>query len=277
VILALADEGLVDMDRPVAEYLDWGDYRPGVTLGNILSMMSGIPGISGSASWPFPCRDDPSTTLQDCAKEVLQDETRSISPGEEFRYSGPAWQIPGAVAEIVTGRSWAELVQQKLAWPCGLTTTGFWNRGGGGYPSDFNGDPGSLPHTDNPSLGGGAYTTVNDYSKVLLIHLHGGLCGNVRVLSESSVAAMQEDLVPEGVAMPLWALGAVNYGMGWWKWGNEPNLLTDPGAFGAQAYLDPVEGWGAIVILEAGSNGAEALLRATLVPAIRSVLAEAAQ
>lgn len=76
--------------------------------------------------------------------------------------------------------------------------------------------------------------------------------------------------------MPSWAPGAVNYGMGWWKYQNEPNLLIDPGSFGAQAYLDPVEGWGAIVIIEANVTGGSAqALRQTLVPAIRSVLAGA--
>jgi hypothetical protein len=79
-------------------------------------------------------------------------------------------------------------------------------------------------------------------------------------------------LVPEGTAMPIWRPPAVNYGMGWWKYEDEPTLLIDPGAFGARAYLDPVEGWGAIAILEADTtDGAE--LRQTLVPAIRSVLA----
>ena len=273
VILTLADEGLIDMDRPVAEYLGWGDHQPGVTMRHILSMMSGIPAPSSGDfdDWfEDPCRRDPTTTLQDCARTVFQDETRTIPPMQEFRYSGASWQIAGAVAEIVTGQPWAVLVERWLASPCGLNATGYGNNGGtNAYPSDFDGDPDSLPETANPSLGGGAYSTVNDYSKVLLMHLHDGLCGDVRVLSEASVEAMQEDLVPDGVAMPIWRYEAINYGMGWWKYENEPTLLIDPGAYGARAYLDPEEGWGAIVILEARTVDGRAL-REALVPAIRA-------
>jgi CubicO group peptidase (beta-lactamase class C family) len=275
VILALADEGLIDLDLDVAEYLDWGDHHPGVTIRNILSMMSGIPSRNSGAveDWYFdPCVFDPDVTLEECARSVYQFEDHSVPPGQEFRYSAGAWQVAGAVAEAVADASWAELVQQKLASPCALQFTGYTNIRTTDYPSDFNGDPESLPETANPYLGGGAYSTVTDYSKVLLMHLYDGVCDDARVLSQTSVRAMQEDLVPEGTAMPIWRPPAVNYGMGWWKYEDEPTLLIDPGAFGARAYLDPVEGWGAIAILEADTtDGAE--LRQTLVPAIRSVLA----
>jgi CubicO group peptidase (beta-lactamase class C family) len=278
VILSLADEGLIDLDRDVAEYLDWGDYHPGVTTRNILSMMSGIPSRnSGTVEdwYEDPCVFDPDFTLDECARRIFQFEDHSVPPGQEFRYSTASWQVAGAVAETVGDASWAALVEERLVSPCGLRATGYSNVMVDEYPSDFDGDLTSLPATANPNLGAGAYSTVTDYSKVLLMHLHDGLCGNERVLSEASVRAMQEDLVPEGTTMPIWRPEAVNYGLGWWKYEDEPTLLIDPGAFGARAYLDPVEGWGAIAILEADTtDGAE--LRQTLVPAIRAVLAGAA-
>jgi CubicO group peptidase (beta-lactamase class C family) len=278
VILSLADEGLLDLDRDEAEYLDWGDHHPGVTIRNILSMMSGIPSANSGAfeDWYVdPCVYDPDVTLEECARSVYQFKDDSVPPGQEFRYSAGAWQVAGAVAEAVAGASWEELVQKKLASRCALQSTGYTNIRTNDYPSDFDGDPESLPETANPYLGGGAYSTATDYSKVLLMHLHEGVCDDARVLSQTSVQAMREDLVPEGTAMPIWRDEAVNYGIGWWKYEDEPTLLIDPGAFGARAYLDPVEGWGAIAILEAHTtDGAE--LRQTLVPAIRAALEGAA-
>ena len=103
------------------------------------------------------------------------------------------------------------------------------------------------------------------------MHLEDGLCGNERVLSPEMVRAMQEDLVPDGVAFPEWRPEAVNYGMGWWKYEDDPGLLVDSGSFGARAILHPDEGWGAIMIIETTSdNGRE--LRKRLVPAIRAAL-----
>jgi CubicO group peptidase (beta-lactamase class C family) len=193
VVLTMVDDGLLDLDRPVAEYLDWGDHHPDVTIRNIPSMMSGIPSISGSDTHDDPCVYDPATTLKECAQSVFRDESRSKPPGEEFRYSAGGWQLAGGVAEVVSKSSWADVVERQLLSPCGLCNTGF--RAGDDsifYP--FDGDPSNLPATANPSLGGGAYSTVNDYSKVLLMHLRGGLCEQERVLSPEMVQLMQTGL-----------------------------------------------------------------------------------
>ncbi|MBW1907672.1 MAG: beta-lactamase family protein, partial [Deltaproteobacteria bacterium] len=199
VILALVDDGLLELDRPIAEYLDWGDYHLTVTMRQILSMMSGLPPSFwiADACYSFPCECDPATNIQECGRTVFQDESMSIPPGEEFRYT--RWQLAGAVAETVSNMSWAELVRQKLVAPCGLPNTGY-RKLFPEYPEAFDGDPANVPESENPGLGGGAYSTVNDYSKVLLMHLRDGLCGQERVLSPEMLQAMQEDLVPEGVA-----------------------------------------------------------------------------
>jgi CubicO group peptidase (beta-lactamase class C family) len=175
VILSLVDDGLLELDRPVAEYLDWGEHHAGMTIEHLLSMMSGIPG------WPEPnhvCVHDPTTTLTDCGRTIFEDESQSIPPGVEFRYSGSAWQLAGAVAEVVSGMSWAELVEERLVNPCGLTNTGFVSTNSQlDYPEGFDGDPANFPPSDNPEIGGGLYSTVTNYSKILLMHLRGGRCG----------------------------------------------------------------------------------------------------
>lgn len=275
VILTLVDEGLLDLDRPVAQYLDWGDYHSAVTMRQILSMMSGLTPLFwfSDVCYPARCECDPATSIQECGRTVFQDESASIAPGAEFRYS--RWQLAGAVAEIVSNMSWGELVRRKLVAPCGLPNTGYRSTFPE-YPEAFDGDPANVPETENPSLGGGAYTTVNDYSKVLLMHLREGLCGQARVLSPGMVRAMQEDLVPEGVVMPDWRPEAINYGMGWWKYEDEPGLLIDSGAYGARALLHPDEDWGAILIIETTSaDGRE--LRKRLVPVIRAAVMEPGQ
>ncbi|MBW1832371.1 MAG: beta-lactamase family protein [Deltaproteobacteria bacterium] len=192
--------------------------------------------------------------MQECGRAVFQDESESILPGEEFRYSGDAWQLAGAVAEVVSGSSWAQLVEERLVAPCGLPNTGYLNGGAvSGYPHEFDGDPANIPPSENPPIDRSAYSTVNDYSKVLLMHLNGGLCGQARperVLSSEMVQLMQEDLVPAGVALPSFRPEAVNYGMGWWRFEEDSRLLVDSGAWGARAVLHPDEGSGAILIIE---------------------------
>lgn len=271
VILALVDEGLLDLDRPIADYLDWGDHHPSVTMRQILSMMAGLPILFWVFDQcpPFACDCDATGRLQECGRTVFQDEREWIPPMEAFHYSH--WQLAGAVAEVVSNKRWAELVQDELVEPCGLPNTGYKGTAPD-YPAAFDGDPANVPDTDNPSLGGGAYSTVNDYGKVLMMHLRGGLCGGGRALSAEMVAAMQADLVPEGVAMPLWRPEAVNYGMGWWKYDNQPGLLIDSGAFGARSMLHSEEDWGAIMILETTSDDGHELFE-RLAPAIQDAVA----
>jgi CubicO group peptidase (beta-lactamase class C family) len=275
VIVALVDEGLLELDRPVSQYLDWGDHHPGVTIENLLSMMSGIEG------WPednHPCVHDPATTVQDCGRTAFQNESESVPPGEEYRYSGTAWQLAGAVAEVVSGKSWAELVDEKLVQPCGLPNTGFLSTDSQlPYPTAFDGDPASWPPSDNPEIGGGAYITVNDYSKVLLMHLHEGRCGEQRVLSSELVQHMQKDLTPEGVTFPPWTFSPpVGYGLGWFRYEDDPELLIDPGAWGAKAVLHPGEGWAAILLLENNFTVGNIML-VEIVPLIREAILQADQ
>jgi hypothetical protein len=75
---------------------------------------------------------------------------------------------------------------------------------------------------------------MQDYAKILLMHLNGGLCGENRVMSEDSVAFMQVDRGGEF---------GVPYGMGWWIVEPEnadeaPTIFYDPGAFGAVSWID---------------------------------------
>jgi CubicO group peptidase (beta-lactamase class C family) len=275
VMLSLVDDGLLELDRPVADYLDWGDYHASATIEHLLSMMSGIPG------WPWAnhvCVHDPATTLKDCGRTVFEDESQSIPPGEEFRYSGSAWQLAGAVAEVVSGKSWAELVDERLVEPCGLTNTGFISTNSQlGYPEDFDGNPATFPPSDNPEIGGGFYTTVSGYSEILLMHLRGGRCGEEVALSPEIVQRMQAELAPEGVSFPPWTPSpAVNYGMGWFRYEEDPQLLVDPGAWGAKAVLHPDEGWGAILIIEASFDLGNSMYD-EIVPLIREAVLEADQ
>ncbi len=268
IILTLVDDGVLELDRPVAEYLDWGDHHPTATMRSLLSMMSGVPEDD-------PCVKDPATSLQDCARLIFQDESQSVSAGEKFQYSADAWQLAGAVAEVVSGKTWFELVEERLVAPCGLENTGYRNVDSDDpYPEPLEGGPAAIALSDNPKIGGGAYTSVADYSKVLLMHLRDGRCAGEHVLSSAMVQSMQEALVPEGVLLPIWRFEAVNYGMGWWWFEDGPAPFVDTGAWGARSVLHPEEGWGAILIIEKTTSIGSIMYR-DIVPHIRTAVMDA--
>ena len=45
VLLHLADDGLLDIDAPVAEAVEWGAGNPDVTVAQLLSNSSGLVGL----------------------------------------------------------------------------------------------------------------------------------------------------------------------------------------------------------------------------------------
>ncbi len=286
VLMRLADQGKVDVDAPIGNYLSaWGtppaNFDPpksDLQVVQLVSNSSGLPGLLDNPLYaPYGCQYDYSSVLSTCATQIYTtpddvpaDPTQlgRVPPDTMFRYGGGQWQLAGGIAEVVGNAKWSDLVREMYVDACGATSIGYGNQftraflSGGGlagalsYPTFFQGDPANLDPTENPSLEGGAYTTVEDYGKVLLMHLRGGLCGDTRVLSEAAVARMQEDRIASYNGGTGGALGG--YGMGWWVDRDHPGNVADPGAYGAIPWLDNPRNYGAFIALEAGAgNGAE--------------------
>lgn len=269
VLLHLADQGLLDMNEPISDFVDWGSGLPNVTAAQLVSNTSGLSGLR-SVYIHHLCALNVFDTLLRCAEEIAlttADDFFQAEPDTEYRYGGAQWQVAGGLAEAVSGKSWATLINEIYVQPCGLNVLGYTNlaqphlfAGGLPYPGYFEGDVNRLVRTNNPIVEGGGYTTPHDYAELLLMILRGGTCGGTQVLSTQALDLMLTD-----------RLGPINltndsgkgYGMGWTV---EGPIRTDPGAFGAVAWLDLDDGYGAYFVIEdsapPGSNSRDGLLDA---------------
>ena len=268
VLMRLADEGLVDFDEPIGSYLDeaFGEGKPELTLAQLLSNSSGLVSLSDDPFYaPYLCQYLTAGTLSECAQQiyVAEDAADRIEPDTAFHYGGGQWQLAGGVAEVVSGKTWAELVDETYVLPCETPALGYANQfqdSGLTYPADFEGDVDNLAPTDNPSIEGGAYINVSDYGKLLLMHLRGGLCGDTRALSEEAVERMQVDRILEVYDGSTGVGGSLEgYGLGWWIDRENPGVFMDPGAYGAITWLDTSRGYAAFIALEASSDLGAAL------------------
>ncbi len=253
VLLRLADQGLIDLDAPVADVVDWGAGNPTITPAQLVSNSSGLVGLGPNVAYPpYLCQFLPIGTLQECAEAVFtttNDDGDVIAPDTEFRYGGAQWQVAGAVAEVASGRSWAELIDDTYVDPCGVDSLAFnnhWTQFGLGftYPDTF--DPASLQATDNPSIEGGAYVSARDYADLLLMLFRDGQCGDEQVLSSDAIERMMSDRIGEVYGGSDHDQG---YGMGWFV-DRSTGLRTDPGAYGSVAWLDLDAGHGAFLLIE---------------------------
>ena len=164
VLMALDDQGLLDIDAPVADVVDWGTGNPRITPAQLLSNSSGLVGLLPNPAYPpYICQYLAQGVLADCARTIFttdRDDADIAVPDTEFRYGGAQWQVAGAVAEAASGRSWAQLVDDTYIEPCGVESLGFNNQWTQftnewfTYPRAFDADPTTLAPTDNPEHGG---------------------------------------------------------------------------------------------------------------------------
>ncbi len=271
VLMRLDDQGLLDMDTPIAEQTDWVG-NPDLTPAQLVSNTSGLVGLFPELFYePYVCQWFPDGDIEDCGATIFQtpdDDDLIVPPDSGFAYGGGQWQIAGALAEHVSGRTWAELIDETYVTPCGVDSLGYNNHfvitRGLGYPYDI--DPTTLEPTDNPNMEAGAYIAAPDYGELLLMHLREGRCGDEQVISPEGIEQLHTDrtiTLPGGDALP-------GYAMGWWV-DRANGRLNDPGAFGAEPWIDLELGYGAYFVVEAdGSTGAT--IRSVIEPVIDEVM-----
>ena len=262
VLMRLADQHIIDIDAPVGTYVGtaWGNEKASLTIAQMLSNGSGMVGLVDDPLYlPYMCQYRHVGTLAACAQKIYQaaDSDQLVPPDTQFRYGGGQWQLAGGIAEIASGKSWAELIRETYVDPCGTATLGYTNQFAGvtrGYPSSFNGDAANAIPTDNPSIEGGGYITAADYGKILLMHLRGGMCGTNRVMSDSSVARMQQDRIGQVYNGVTNSAALQGYGLGWWVDRAHPGVVADIGLYGATAWLDTNRGYGVMILIEGNST-----------------------
>jgi CubicO group peptidase (beta-lactamase class C family) len=285
VLMRLADQGKLAVDKPVGDYLgDWGDAPSSqITIAQMISNSSGMPSLSEVSSaaqdskspyYSNLCQYNDAGSLEACGK-LLYATTPPRKPDTMFAYGGSQWQLAGAVAEKVSGKHWADLIDETYVQPCQVPSLGYTNhyaKSGTTYPAFFMADKANLPVTDNPSIEGGAYVTAPDYGKLLLMQLRGGKCGDTRVLSEAAVTRMQENRLAQyggttgNESMP-------GYGFGFWV-GPDHKMIADPGAYGAYPVLDLERRYGFFFAIELTTD-AGSFLAAALKPTLDEIFDDA--
>ena len=272
VVLSLHDDGLLDVDAPVADVVAWGSGMPEVTLAQLLSHSSGMLGGPASNFYaPYLCSVMFIGSLQGCAETIFttpDDDADLVPPDTAFGWpaNGADYQVAGAVAEVASGKTWAELVDEIYVQPCGLDVLAYnspwfqlpFDPETFAYPAGLDDVVSMLAPTENPSIMAGAYTTAGDYAALLLMHLRDGMCGDEQVLSTESLNRMHEDRIArvydgssEFFDVDGNSTGEVwGYGMGF-GFDRETGRPSAASPFGQQVWLDLDEGYGALLLLEA--------------------------
>lgn len=121
-ILLLRDDGLIDLDASVQQYLP--DFQPNdslsshITVRHLLNHMSGLPGTF-SAPIIFQQGDDDMVALVAAMGRVRLNR----EPGSSFEYADINYCLLGALIERVSGITFEDYIQQRIFSPLGMDNT----------------------------------------------------------------------------------------------------------------------------------------------------------
>ena len=231
LVMTVVDEGRLSLDEPIGRRLPEFQGPSGeITLRQLLSYTAGQGGLMGMSD----ILQDSGLTLAESAARIAA-RHQADPPGAVFRYGGPSLQVAGALVEQATGRRWADLFDERIALPLGLTATTW------GHPLRPNLDPKKVT---NPNLQGGVYTTAEDYGRFLGMIAGGGAVGGRRILSEAAIAEMERvQTAGRPMAYKPPGIGDLEaYDLGNWCEAPAPDgaclMASSPGAFGVYPWID---------------------------------------
>jgi len=126
VILQLSEEGLLDLNAPIGNYVPGMPNGDTATLQQLAEMTSGIAPYTTSDVFQQQLFADP---LKVWTPEELvafeQGQPAEFAPGEGWQYSNTNYVLLGMVIEQVTGKPIADVYQERLFGPLGMTNTTF--------------------------------------------------------------------------------------------------------------------------------------------------------
>ena len=215
LLMQLADQGLLDIDRPVASYLPdvrlaAGEGWPSITPRQLMSMTSGLD------NGPYTDTGRGDDTVRRYV-DLLADMPLTFTPGSSYGYSNASTVVSGLLVESLTGQCWDEALRDRVLEPAGLVESvslfeelPYHRVAVGRLPGDSAAvRPWCFSRGSGPA-GSTLATSARDLVRFGQLFLRRGLAADgARLLSESAVATMQSAQadVPARVFADDWCVG----------------------------------------------------------------------
>ena len=244
---SLDERGVIALDDPVEKFLPEfrgvtvqgkGPARVTLRVWHCLAHRSGLPGNADlgedrpqrsarGAGAPAPGHAAPPPGEFSLAEVIRRwiKEGLLAEPGARFAYGSSGYMVAARIAEVVLGRRYELLLQERLLAPLGMQRTTFHPDAAtlrqlpARYLSTPNGPQRDtrtmpLPAADgliNPA--GGLCSRLDDLTAFLALHLNGGRIGGRQFIKGESLARMYRPHPPR--ATETAEGGGIGYGLGW--------------------------------------------------------------
>jgi CubicO group peptidase (beta-lactamase class C family) len=121
-VMQLVETGQLAVNDPISKYLP--DFPNGerITLHHLLSNTSGIPDYVITSEYQKISKNH--ITTQDLIA-LFRDKPLQFEPGTDFGYSNSNWVLLGAILEQVTGKTYSEVIRERIFELLGMTHSGY--------------------------------------------------------------------------------------------------------------------------------------------------------
>lgn len=217
-VMKLKDEGKIDIDAPLTNYIEefemMDERYKQITPRMLLNHTSGLPGNTLNNAMLL---GDSDTYNHDHLLFALKKQRLKADPGAFAVYCNDGFSLAEILVERVTGKSFTDYMIKELAEPLGVShmTTPQKRLENGKLAGIFDAQTGkSLPMEAANVIGsGGVYATAEDLCRFSQIFMENGRNGE-GILSEESKKEMEyssyeKQVNPDNQASNL------SYGLGW--------------------------------------------------------------
>ncbi len=259
----LVDDGKLDWDTPVREYLP--DFKlhdqfasERITARDLVCHRSGLP------------RHDFSWYNATATRRELVERVRHLEPSKDFRstwqYQNLMYVVAGYLTGELAGCTWEEFVQQRIFAPLGMATSQFAvaeSQQSADYATPYaekDDELTEIPFRPITTIGpaGGINSTISELAQWVLLHVNGGKLGERRLISAANLAQMH---TPQMVIQPQVSFDEVEtlgYGLGWFIESYRGNRLVHHGGnidgFATLVSFMPRHGIGLAVVCNRGGS-----------------------
>jgi CubicO group peptidase (beta-lactamase class C family) len=245
VLGTLVEEGKIEWDKPVRNYIPWFKLHDPVaterlSVRDLVTHRSGLP--RHELVW---------YGNNEVSRKWLVERLAHLEPTadlrEKFQYNNLMYITAGYLTETITGKTWEEEVRKRILSPLGMHRTNF-SVADSQKDADF-----AQPHAVHdgkvkqvPFLGmnpggpcGSINSSANEMACWVIAQLNGGKFGEKKLADATTVAELHKAQVPE-------------YGMGWFNDTYRGHLRVHHGGnvdgFSANVVLLPNDELGMVVL-----------------------------
>jgi len=226
LVMTFVDEGKISLEDSIGKFLPiFTKYGKGqIKIWHCLSHTAGLE-QEPVKMVTLVNRNAKYNSLEEEINDFAKKKDVVAIPGTEFRYGNVGLNIAARVIEVVSGKGFEQIFQERIVRPLNMSATTFTKNG----------------EIANPS--GGAWSTASDYLNFEIMFLNKGIFRGKRILSKASVEKMLESETNQ--SMIKYAPGAAkgyDYGFGIWIQEKDANgkttAVSSPGLFGTWPVVD---------------------------------------